>query len=199
MLECPNARVPEETRSSHLASRDTCCPQQADATATPTRRPTKHTTNRPNPNSADVIARLVFKITLPCSGRLSDEVDVQVLINITGLVEPSDALSGRARFVSHTLAVRRKKICTQQATLALKPWTQPSPSASASQNPNPNPNPIGSPSSPQPAAPSVSVNQADRSERQPEATDDWTAGQLDHSAVSRVELVARRNRSSLRR
>lgn len=131
--------------------------------------------------SSGIIARLVFKITLPCSGKLSDEVDVQVLINISGFVPvelgnldprsagssaPGSELTGaasssgnpdlapnerpdpapspssavpqsaemsdshapsRLRQVSHILAVRRKKICTQ------RPWLPPTPSTPAPQ------------------------------------------------------------------
>lgn len=91
----------------------------------------------------------MFKITLPCSGKVTDEVDVQILINILGFVDdsqdsssPSSSIldqqqqqqadqlqaqlasaesmmqsdqaseqSGK-RLVSHTLAIKRKKICT---------------------------------------------------------------------------------------
>jgi hypothetical protein len=37
----------------------------------------------------------VFKITLPCSGKITDEVDVQVLINIMGLVPVSSGPAGQ--------------------------------------------------------------------------------------------------------
>lgn len=94
----------------------------------------------------------VFKITLPCSGKVTDEVDVQVLINILGQVEEDSSLgvasSGNAeqhapapleqagrvseapetssRLVSHTLAIKRKKICTiHPMPVHPRPPTQP--------------------------------------------------------------------------
>lgn len=92
----------------------------------------------------------MFKITLPCSGKVTDEVDVQILINILGYVDDSQDSSSLSsssildeqqqqqadqfqaqlasaesmmqsdqaseqsgkRLVSHTLAIKRKKICT---------------------------------------------------------------------------------------
>lgn len=128
--------------------------------------------------------RAVFKITLPCSGKVTDETDVQVLINISGLV-PADefgqaageeplggqdqlvaeqvaqlaraeqqsasganstnvaelAASGMLadeaelvrptlRPVAHTLAIKRKKICTVaplpvHGRAIVRPSTQP--------------------------------------------------------------------------
>lgn len=104
-----------------------------------------------------MIKTKVFKITLPCSGKVTDEVDVQVLINILGSVDdspdasssspsssssssslnsdqsqldvspsqiaPADTMQSdqasdqqpaadKQHLVSHTLAIKRKKICT---------------------------------------------------------------------------------------
>lgn len=105
----------------------------------------------------------MFKITLPCSGSVTDEVDVQVLINITGYVEAEpdllatsaaeQPLSGSAgeqstnlssqsdqmqsdqaatdsgaqklRLVTHSLAIKRKKICTQHPVQVDQPARRP--------------------------------------------------------------------------
>lgn len=71
----------------------------------------------------------VFKITLPCSGRVTDEVDVQVLINISGQPAELDALEladepTSERLISYTLAIKRKKICTSQP-IQVQPRTAP--------------------------------------------------------------------------
>lgn len=109
---------------------------------------TQSTNICPIPRLLPVIARFprkVFKITLPCSGKVNDELDVQVLINITGQIEQQDSSADlesdlldaanaqidsassssstqvesmqsdqavRWRQVSHTLTIKRKKICT---------------------------------------------------------------------------------------
>lgn len=102
----------------------------------------------------------MFKITLPCSGSVTDEVDVQVLINITGYVEAEPDLvatsagepasgpangeqssnlssqgdqmqsdqatdSQKLRLVTHTLAIKRKKICTQHPVQVDQPARRP--------------------------------------------------------------------------
>lgn len=83
----------------------------------------------------------MFKITLPCSGKLTDEVDVQILIDVVGQLESAPqpnadtddeqptptagadddtgstgatgkaARSRRATVVAHKLAIKRKKLC----------------------------------------------------------------------------------------
>ena len=52
------------------------------------RQLTDRPTGRTQPN-----LEIVFKITLPCSGKITDEVDVQVLINIMGLVPVAEERS----------------------------------------------------------------------------------------------------------
>lgn len=118
------------------------------------------------------MANSVFKITLPCSGKLSAEVDVQVLIQLSCLqpdlssqaannlqdgqqqADSNNSLNGldqqqqatTFRTFSHTLAVRRKKICTQQAQpvplpLPLPPQPAISAASSATQANNKLPRP----------------------------------------------------------
>lgn len=57
----------------------------------------QHGTQQWTRNSNDkpgspTIKTKVFKITLPCSGKVTDEVDVQVLINILGAIDDSQDL-----------------------------------------------------------------------------------------------------------
>ena len=158
----------------------------------------------------------MFKITLPCSGKVTDETDVQVLINVSGQVlvdeEPQQAAglfselqdelpaaaaprassqavgaaapadnsttpSGstgtttqepqaatgamqadepqprRTKFVSHTLAIKRKKICTMHPVPAPVPNVHPATQPRAQVLPPPPPSPplqLAQPAQPQP-------------------------------------------------
>lgn len=63
--------------------------------------------------------KTVFKITLPCSGRLTDEVDVQVLINIMGLVPVASASNGQLVDGDLYGAGGESAVATQQASAEL--------------------------------------------------------------------------------